>query len=199
MKGKDFIKDVPSKEILDKLQLIIEKYPNLSSESDVVKIGMPADEFFLMTNFHSSQGKAVVIEDWIRHKLQANKISASDERGDCELNGDYIELKTSTTNKAQTLNLRQIRLWQNIDYYICSYIDELNVKNSKFFQLNKDEIKLEVQLMGGFTHGTNNANTHNANNEYSITVPIFNKNNNHAKRWYNNYYRKDLYNKIIGE
>ena len=34
----------------------------------------------------------------------------------------YYEIKTSFTNKGNNLNIRQIRLWQNIDYYYCFFI-----------------------------------------------------------------------------
>lgn len=161
---------------------------------DVVKDNR---EFFHLMSFLSAQQKALEIERFLADKLQGTRVPSSLDRGDMMLNDEYYELKTSTTNKGRNLNIRQIRPWQDVQYYICSYIEEKAVENSHFFKLSNDEMLQEVDLMGGFTHGTKSANESNVNSEYSITVKVFDTENEHTQRWKQEYWYNDLYELIV--
>lgn len=65
--------------------------------------------------------------------MNYQSVSASFNKGDAKDNNDnYYEFKTSFTNKDEKLNIRQIRPWQNIDFYYCFYINEnIDVYNMK--------------------------------------------------------------------
>ena len=141
--------------------------------------------FFLGIACLSTQQKALLAQSFFQKKLGLEEISASEDKGDARMseNGTCYEFKISFTNKAHKLNLRQIRLWQSIDYYYCAYIDEDNIDNSMFFILTKEQMEQEVKMSGGYTHGTVAANAENENSEYSITVPIFSERSQIAKRW----------------
>lgn len=147
----------------------------------------------------NAQQKAGSIEKYITAKLGGIGVKSSEDRGDAEIDGKFYEIKTSTTNKNQCLNIRQIRLYQDIDFYICSYIDERCLKNSKTYLLSKDEMAAEVDLIGGFTHGTVSSNIGKINPEYSITLPVMNLTNKHVKRWNKHYWYNDLYSILQGK
>lgn len=170
----------------------------LLEQEDLSKIKNPEDInnpilFFTIIATLTAQSKAPLSEKFIGRKLNMKKIAASLDRGDfTTFDGEYLELKTSFTNAEQCLNLRQIRLWQNVDYYLCIYIDEEDLSNSLVFYLTKEQMKEEISLIGGFTHGTKEANLLNENNEYSITIKTSNNNDN-LIRWKNKYFNNQIY------
>lgn len=152
----------------------------------------PKDLFFLY-NFLNPQKKAVSIERFIYTKMGGSKVSASLDRGDALIDGKYCEIKTSTTNEKENLNMRQIRLYQDVDKYICIYIDEMNLQESKTYVLTKEQMEYEVELIGGYTHGTKEANKGNAIPEYSITIPVKQDSNPSTQRWNKLYWNQELY------
>lgn len=175
---------------LNEKRLSVEKSLKILSEyveSNVDVSGLhliPDGEVFFNAIRHESvQSKAPQFEKFLESKLGWQKISASLDRGDFIIDGEYVELKTSFSNKAMKLNIRQIRPWQDNDKYICIFIDDAHQqKQSVAFELTHEEMEMEIDLLGGFTHGTKEANKKNKNNEYSITIDI-NNNNKDYKRW----------------
>lgn len=146
----------------------------------------------------TAQSKAPLGEKFLCHQLGYKRISATKNSGDAIDNaGNIYEFKNSFTNKGNNLNIRQIRLWQPIDYYYCIFIDEENLENSLFFILNKEQMAEEVALCGGYTHGTIEANKNNQNKEYSITIPV-KGNNEKLNRWKEKYFSDELKNKVLG-
>lgn len=191
LKAKDLINNIPTEEVMDHLYKIIEKY-NLKDESVKLNTIEDEDDFFFLMSFFNAQAKAVEIENFLIKELKCEKISAGLDRGDClSPNEKYIELKTSTTNKNNFLNIRQIRLYQDVDYYICSFINERNLDKSAYYLLTKEEMVDEVEKCGSYTHGTKKATDLNVNKEYSISFPIY-SNNDITNRWNKKYRRKNI-------
>lgn len=156
---------------------------------------------------YNAQAKSRWIEQFISYNLGIELISASVGRGDGVKDGEYYEFKTSTTNKGRNLNLRQIRLYQDIQYYICTYIDELHLSQSKTFKLTHDELEEELALINGvdkngdlrgFTHGTATSNRNNPVPEYSLTIPI-KKSSTTLERWEEKFWYDELYDALTGE
>lgn len=173
---------------------IKEKYENNNLEL----LSLTAADFFNLTFFLNAQKKASIIEDYIIQKDNGVKIPATLDKGDYyKDNTTYIELKTSTTNQNSHLNIRQIRPWQEVDYYLCSFINELNINDSKFYLLNKEDMLKEIELCGKAVHGTKNSNKNNKNIEYGISFPVYNSNNIITQRWDHNYLNTAYYDKII--
>ena len=157
-----------------------------------------AQLFYFSTAMLTAQQKAPLGENFLRNKLHMQKVSPSENRGDAvDCNHKYYEFKNSFTNKGQDLNVRQIRLWQDIDYYYCIYINEEDLDKSLFFVLTKEQMIEEVALCGSYTHGTIIANVDNKNKEYSITIPIYNDNNIKTKRWKERYLSQTLKETIL--
>lgn len=185
-------------EILNKA-LQIQKLINKQSDLNIaIEDCDNAVLYYLSTASLTAQKKAPMGEKFLCHKLHMTRVLASENRGDAvDENGLYYEFKNSFTNEAQNLNIRQIRLWQDIDFYYCFYINEKNLDDSVFFILTKEEMIKEVELCGGFTHGTNIANSVNQHNEYSITIPIYNDRNEKTKRWKEKYLSQELKERIL--
>lgn len=155
--------------------------------------------YYTSTASLTAQAKASLGERFLCNLLGYTRVSSREDRGDAvDKEGIYYEFKNSFTNQRQNLNIRQIRLWQNVDYYYCFYINEEDLDKSVFFILTKDEMTKEVALCGGYTHGTITANAVNEHNEYSITIPIYNNKNEKTKRWKEKYLSNELKNKILG-
>ena len=155
--------------------------------------------YYTSTASLTAQAKASLGERFLCNLLGYTRVSSREDRGDAvDKEGMYYEFKNSFTNQRQNLNIRQIRLWQNVDYYYCFYINEEDLDKSVFFVLTKDEMIKEVALCGGYTHGTITANAVNEHNEYSITIPIYNDKNEKTKRWKEKYLSNELKNKILG-
>lgn len=170
---------------------------NLPKEDEIWKCGN-GELFYSSISNLTAQSKAPLGEKFLCYQLNYKRISANKNSGDAiDDNGNIYEFKNSFTNKGNNLNIRQIRLWQPIDYYYCIYIDEEKIENSLFFVLNKEQMIEEVALCGGYTHGTIEANRNNQNKEYSITISVKGKNEK-LDRWKEKYLSNELKRRILG-
>ena len=144
----------------------------LDNDADINTIN--PSTLFSLCSILNAQRKAPIIEKFVCARLSLDKVSASKNRGDaCDKKSDATyEFKISTTNHAQCLNIRQVRLWQSIDYYLVAYINELDVSSSYVFLLTHQEMSDEIEKHGCATHGTSSANKQNKNIEYSMTLKI---------------------------
>lgn len=132
--------------------------------------GISHMELVLLERNESDQTRGATMEKIFANILGGKQISSTLGCGDIkDKDGKTYELKASFENKADTVNMRQIRLWQPIDHYIIVSIDTDN-DNSHVFTLSHEEMVNEVSLLGTATHGTKEANKSNVNIEYSITL-----------------------------
>lgn len=156
--------------------------------------------FYTVISNYSVQRKAPLSDKYLIRKLGYHNVPASQNRGDAyDDTGYYYEFKTSFTNKGNKLNLRQIRLWQPIDFYYCFFINEEDFSQSLAFVLTKEQMEEEARLLGGATHGTAAANSKNKHIEVSITIDVYNTKNEANKRWREKYLSKDLMEAVFGE
>lgn len=194
----------PDPETIRRFSEIIEKYGKeelygVKSLVDHPQLFKKPSELFLMYSFMNAQQKASSIEKFIYKKLGGEKVGSSEDKGDAKIKDKYYEIKTSTTNQGNNLNIRQIRLYQDVDYYICSYIMERDLEKSRVYLLTKEEMIEEVSKIGGFTHGTKKANENKINPEHSITIDVYNENNENTKRWNKKYWYNALYEALKDE
>lgn len=166
------------------------KYNNEYNFDDIAS----AKDFFAICFILSAQMKAISIEKFVTRALGGEHVPATANRGDFRINDVYYESKMSTTNAASILNIRQVRLYQNVDFYVCGYIDELELKNSHCFILSKQEMADEIERYGSFSHGTKNENKIRTNSEYSLSVKI---GSDMMKRWEKQYHYEKLYQTLI--
>lgn len=183
---------------LEKINKVNDYFKNglIPNEGEPYKVIDDAEKFFDVISLTTTQSKAPAAEKFIAKKLGWTKIPAKENKGDFynEKNNKYIELKMSFTNLQNSLNLRQVRLWQPIDYYLCIFIDEITFKNY-LFMLTHEEMSELIQKYGSATHGTKTANESNINIEYSYSLNL--NNEDLLKEWQEKYSNLDLYNKIF--
>ena len=97
--------------------------------------------YYTSTAGLTAQAKAPLGEKFLCNLLGYTRVSSREDCGDAiDEEGTYYEFKNSFTNQQQNLNIRQIRLWQNVDYYYCFYINEEDLDKSVFFVLTKAEM-----------------------------------------------------------
>ncbi len=170
---------------------------NLPKDEEVWKCGNGYLFYNAIANL-TAQSKAPLGEKFLCYQLGYERVSANKNCGDAIDNvGNIYEFKNSFTNKGNNLNIRQIRLWQPINYYYCIYINEEELENSLFFILTKEQMIEEVALCGGYTHGTVEANKNNQNKEYSITISVKGSNEK-LNRWKEKYLSNELKEKVLG-
>lgn len=194
-----FLKEIKEQnnKILKRAKYIESLLSTLDLSKDIIECDN-AELYYMATASLTAQAKAPMGEKFLCNKLHLKKISPKEGKGDAvDKNGIYYEFKNSFTNQAKNLNIRQIRLYQPIDFYYCFYINEEDLSKSLFFILTKKQMEEEVELCGGFTHGTISANLKNQNKEYSITIPVYNDNNEKTKRWKEKYLSEELKRKIF--
>ena len=136
----------------------------------------------------------MAIEKFVTEAFDGEHVPSKANRGDFRVGDIFYESKMSTTNAKRIMNIRQIRLYQQIDYYVCGYIDELDLANSKCFILTKEEMANEVNLHGSFTHGTKTENAIRLNSEYSLSIAIGSA---MMARWEDEYFCEKLYKALI--
>lgn len=177
------------------------KIKNYFDRGDIPQVGSPykidnPEIFFTVISLETVQAKAPEFEKYVGLKTRWIKIPAKENRGDYfdPINNKYIELKASFTNKDKCLNMRQIRLWQEVDYYLAIYIDHNNLLNSKVYLLTHMQMSEEVEKRGSATHGTGLANQNNENIEYSITIPI---GSSIQQEWDRLYFNAELFNLLF--
>ena len=168
------------------------------SDDEPMRDQCSRDDFLFLCSFASAQQKSREIELWIVDLLHAKPVPASLDRGDCHVDGEYIEIKVSTTNASGYLNIRQIRPWQELDWYICAYIEERRPQRSVAFRLTRDQMKAEITVIGSVMHGTHAAVRANVNKEYGMTIPVHNAMHPITRRWMCDYYDSDLTGRIGG-
>lgn len=122
------------------------------------------------------QKRTSFLEDKMISLFSWRKVKAKENKGDyIDSNGKFFELKCSATNESQTINILQIRPWQNVDYYRIIFFDLDDSTKSKSYVLTKEEMLNEVSQIGCAIHGTKESNKDNQNIEYAIHLPLLNE------------------------
>jgi len=120
----------------------------------------------------TSQSSGGRIQNYIFESLGWTSVPSSEGRGDVKNNlGQYFEVKTTMiTTSNGSMNIVQIRLWQNISGYHVFVIDTLKNNALTHFFLSKSEMAEEVNLLGQSAHGTKSANAENNNKEWAVRI-----------------------------
>ena len=117
-------------------------------------------------------------------KYDCERVSKDEDRGDFKKNGRYYEYKSSGYNQNNSVNIVQIRPWQDCDYIIQSISDD----GATTFVLTHAEMMLETRkLKAASAHGTKKALEDNKNKELRITLK---KDSADWNRWINDYHKE---------
>lgn len=124
----------------------------------------------------SPQKRISFLEDKLKQMFSWTPISPAEERGDyIDNSGHNFELKCSATNDSNTINILQVRIWQDVDYYRIIYFDLDEPLKSKSYIVPKEDMINEIEKYGHATHGTKNANKDNHKIEYGFHLPVINE------------------------
>lgn len=133
------------------------------------------EEFILAMSLKTPQSYGAAIQNRIIKELNGYKIPASQEKGDCVIDSYYHEIKSSIlTHTNDTMNLVQIRPWQNIKGYYCFAFDIRKYKKFDIYQffLTHEQMIEEINLIGALSHGTKRTAQNNKHNEQSVRIKI---------------------------
>ena len=137
----------------------------------------------------NAQARGPIAERLLCEALQGTPVPASQNRGDVISRGRHIEIKSSFSS--QTLNLRQIRIWQDVDYAVIHAPVENGPEHCRAYRLTHAEMETEINKIGGFTHGTKEVASRNTHPEHSITLSRKTE-NPHFLRWERQYRDREL-------
>ena len=88
------------------------------------------------------------------------EVSSNEERGDCRIGKNkFAELKISFINKSNSYGIRNIRGWQEFDYFILCFVDA-NMK-ARFYCVKKEVITNNGALTLSYQNGTKQSNVNN--------------------------------------
>jgi len=98
------------------------------------------------------------------------EVPAQMDRGDCRIGKNkYAELKISFINKGgEKYSIRNIRGWQNFDYYILCFVDEKF--KARYYCVNKEVITNNGAIKLGYMNGTAESNRNNDKVGLATTV-----------------------------
>jgi len=155
---------------------------------------LPEKEFIKGMSIINPQSYGSKIEKRIQNELGYTKIKSSENSGDirspCNKN---VEVKISIlTPQNDFLNMVQIRLFHNVNYYLCVAYDCRNISEYKryIFLLTHDEMKMECRNASA-AHGTNTVNELNKNIELRMSL-ICKDENKQFHLWKNKYLKKSF-------
>jgi len=158
-------------------------------------------EFIQCMSLITAQSYGIRIQNYIRNRLKWNKVAAEDELGDIMkpldpglgAHGKFVEVKSSLlTLTNNILNMVQIRLFHDIDYYLGVAYDLRDPSNFESFKflLTHDQMVEECKNANA-AHGTKSVNESNEKVEKALRISC-NEGNPKFERW-KKMYRVDSY------
>lgn len=147
-------------------------------------------DFYKISSILTPQSRSPLWEKYFIRKHDCKKVNKNEDSGDLKKNGRYYEYKCSGYNQNNSVNILQIRPWQDCDYIIQWISDD----GATTFVLTHAEMKLEMKnLKARPAHGTKTALEDNRNVEFGMRVKIGSE---HWNRWINNYHKEgDIFNR----
>ena len=75
-------------------------------------------DFYKISSVLSTQSRSPLWENYFIKKYDCERVSKNEDRGDFKKNGKYYEYKSSGYNLGNSVNMLQIRPWQDCDYVL---------------------------------------------------------------------------------
>ncbi len=170
-----------SRIVMNSVASIRHQLIDLTIEEQVIS----EEDFYKISSVLSTQSRSPLWENYFMKKHDCERVNKSEDRGDFKKNGRYYEYKSSGYNLDNSVNMLQIRPWQDCDYIIQSISDD----GATTFVLTHAEMMLEMdKLKASPAHGTRKALVNNENIEYMMAVK---RDSTDWDRWINNYRKED--------
>ena len=169
-----------SRRVLNSVVSIRKKLIDLTIEEQVIS----EQDFYKISSVLSTQSRSPLWENYFIKKHDCERVSKNEDRGDFKKNGIYYEYKSSGYNQNNSVNMLQIRPWQDCDYIIQSISDD----GATTFVLTHAEMMLEMEnLKATPAHGTRKALEDNKTIEYMMALK---RDSTDWNRWINNYHKE---------
>ena len=113
-------------------------------------------DFAVESSLFSGQERSTMWENWYASNLNAQKVNNVQDRGDLKIGDIYIELKTrflpsKEIKRGIVHTAGQVRLWQEVDYYLFVTIDQSDFSVSQFL-IGKSDLH-NLLKEGKVSHG----------------------------------------------
>ena len=168
-----------SRRLKDSVENIKDELIDLTSKQEISE-----QDFYKISSVLTPQSRSPLWQNYFIKKHDCEKVSKNEDRGDFKKNDRYYEYKSSGYNQNNSVNILQIRPWQDCDYIIQSISDD----GATTFVLTHAEMILEMErLKASRAHGTQ-ALVNNENIEYRMTLK---RDSAGWDRWINNYRKED--------
>ena len=169
-----------SRRLKESVESIKDELIDLTFEQEISE-----QDFYKISSVLSTQSRSPLWENYFIKKHGCERVKRNEDRGDFKKNGRYYEYKSSGDNQNNSVNILQIRPWQDCDYIIQSISDD----RATTFVLTHAEMMLEMErLKATPAHGTPKALEDNRTIEYGIRVK---RGSADWDRWINNYRKED--------
>jgi hypothetical protein len=143
-------------------------YVNLPFDDFIVKI---CDDF-ISPNEYGTWVCNKIIHD---SKGKLNGVNQSEEMGDCTIRRSiYYESKVSILHQSGKFGIRNIRPWQNYDYFLLCFVDTSEKKYRTYFYIVPKEVVLNNPFINlGIMNSTKDANKGNKKVPLATTFNSF--------------------------
>lgn len=161
---------------------------------------MMPQQFFLRVRQLKTQVYGLRVQGYFAYHLDFDITPSSWDCGDFKDSlGQDIEFKCSfIDNDSQNINVKQIRLWQPLDYYYIMTIDYRDYTDIKYnlFILDKEEMIKECEIINACAV----ANTKEHTTDKSSLGFSIKENTEHFERWQNRYLNNKFnINKVVSK
>jgi len=150
------------------------------------------DSFFLRCRPLKTQIYGLRVQAFLSTRLKYKTTPSSEDCGDFKTReNEDVEFKCSfIDNFAKQINVKQIRQFQDIDWYYIFTVNYNDYRNIiyKLYKLSKKQMTEEMIIMNAQPiHSTKKQNEANEKVEYGFSIKL---NSEHFKRWEDNYLNK---------
>ena len=173
-----------SRKLKESVESVKDELIDLTCEQEISE-----QDFYKISSVLSTQSRSPLWENYFIKKHGCERVKTNENRGDFKKNGRYYEYKSSGDNQNNSVNMLQIRPWQDCDYIIQSISDD----RATTFVLAHAEMMLEMKrLKASSAHGTKEVVADNRKIEYRMTLK---RGSADWDRWISNYCKEgDIFN-----
>ena len=169
-----------SRNLKDSVETVKDELIDLTIEREISE-----QDFYKISSVLTPQSRSPLWENYFIKKHDCERVSKNENRGDFKKNGSYYEYKSSGYNQNNSVNILQIRPWQDCDYIIQSIFDD----RATTFVLTHAEMMFEMDKLNvSPIHGTQKALENNETIEYGMRIK---KGSLDWDRWIKNYRKED--------
>ena len=161
--------------IADELILSIQKLKKHIMSHNRWGYNLNEKEFIKGMSLLTPQSYGGRIEKKIKEDLGFDKVLAKLNKGDLVYKNVFFESKVSIINDTNPyLNLVQIRLFHDIDYYLCIAYDIRDLCNFQkyMYLLSHNDMTDQCKKYASAAHGTKSVNKENSNVEMRFSLEI---------------------------